>query len=174
MTPDMLNDYIFLRERVMEEHGWDLRRAEGAIGEYVRFLQLLATAPRMELVASDDVDLVWHEHLLDTQNYAADSQRLFGRFLHHRRARTAQEVADIPSGYARTKEAYTSHFGAAPPREHWGLTTQAASMCGGGGGVDPSGTGPVGPGGSNTSLDSELSRAHSSALPVWVTAVVAA
>ncbi|CAK0869492.1 unnamed protein product [Prorocentrum cordatum] len=137
-----LSDHAFLRERVMEEHGWPGPRADGAIAEYLRFLQLLASAPRMELVASDDVDLVWHEHLLDTQNYAADTQRLFGRFLHHRRARSAQEVSDIPAGYARTKEAYRARFGREPPALHWGATTAAASMCGGGGGR----AGPLGDG----------------------------
>merc|ERR1712232_1094658 len=90
-----LQDYDFLRERVMEEHGWDRGRAEGAIVEYLRFLQMLAGSPRMELIASSDVDLVWHEHIMDTENYVADNRRLFGRFLHHRRARTAEEFADI-------------------------------------------------------------------------------
>ncbi|CAK0869493.1 unnamed protein product [Prorocentrum cordatum] len=49
-----LSDHAFLRERVMEDHGWPGPRADGAIAEYLRFLQLLASAPRMELVASDD------------------------------------------------------------------------------------------------------------------------
>merc|ERR1719487_2556308 len=96
-----LRDWIFLRDRVVEEHDWSPEKAEAAIFEYLRFLRLLAEAPHMELVASEAVDLVWHEHLLDTTNYAEDCQRLFGRFLHHRRARTQAEFADIPNGYER-------------------------------------------------------------------------
>lgn len=140
--PLQLNDYGFLLERVMEEHGWQAERADGAIVEYLRFLQLLAASPRMELVASSDVDLVWHEHILDTKNYATDSMRLFGRFLHHRRARNAKEYADIPTAYRRTQEAYRARFGLEPPEQFWGASTNAASMCGGGGGgLDPSATG---------------------------------
>eukprot|EP00933_Yihiella_yeosuensis_P010167 TRINITY_DN11646_c0_g1_i3.p1 TRINITY_DN11646_c0_g1~~TRINITY_DN11646_c0_g1_i3.p1 ORF type:complete len:162 (-),score=25.62 TRINITY_DN11646_c0_g1_i3:70-486(-) len=75
-TPDTsLTDYDFLRQRVMEEHGWSKQRAEGAIVEYLRFLEMLAAAPTMELVASSDIDLVWHEHLVDTKNYAEDCMR---------------------------------------------------------------------------------------------------
>merc|ERR1712232_178509 len=139
-----LNDYAFLRERVMEEHGWDVGSAEGAIVEYLRFMQLLAEAPRMELVAPTDVDLVWHEHILDTKNYAVDGMAMFGRFLHHRRARTTDELSAIPESYQHTKRHYTERFGVEAPPQVWGPTTESASMCGGGGGdVDPGETGPA-------------------------------
>merc|ERR1712232_106678 len=100
---------------------------------YLRFLQLIAESPRMELVAPTDVDLVWHEHILDTKNYAVDCNNLFGRLLHHRRARSAADVAEIPLGYERSKRAYAIRFGKEPPAQYWGETTQSASMCGGGG-----------------------------------------
>lgn len=134
-----LQDFDFLQNRVMEEHSWDAGRAEGAIREYLRFMQMLAEAPKMELVASSDVDLVWHEHLIDTQNYAADCLRLFGRFLHHRRARTSDELAAIPAAYERTKRRYAERFGLDAPVLFWGPETEASSMCGGGGGglLDP-------------------------------------
>merc|ERR1712151_52322 len=73
-------------------------------------------------------------------NYASDSIRLFGRFLHHHRARTPDEVAAIPIAYSRTKDEYRTRFGISPPDEIWGATTSAASMCGGGdkhNGLDP-------------------------------------
>jgi len=136
---ESLHDYAFLLERVVEEHHWSRERAAGAIVEYLRFLTLLAEAPRMELVASSDVDLVWHEHLIDTENYVRDTRRLFGHFIHHRRARTLAEFADIPTSYARTKEVYASRYGELPPATFWGPETTAASMCGGGNkGLDPS------------------------------------
>eukprot|EP00929_Paragymnodinium_shiwhaense_P074055 TRINITY_DN37873_c0_g1_i1.p1 TRINITY_DN37873_c0_g1~~TRINITY_DN37873_c0_g1_i1.p1 ORF type:complete len:276 (+),score=51.89 TRINITY_DN37873_c0_g1_i1:85-912(+) len=138
-----LQDHSFLVTRVMEEHEWSKERADVAIVEYLRFMQLLAEAPRMELVASSDVDLVWHEHILDTINYAKDSEKLWGRFLHHRRARTSEEVAAIPAGYEYTKQVYQQRFGREAPKMVWGATTDSSSMCGGGGGnVDPSDSGP--------------------------------
>mmetsp|Transcript_110947 Transcript_110947/g.353758 ORF Transcript_110947/g.353758 Transcript_110947/m.353758 type:complete len:258 (-) Transcript_110947:43-816(-) len=123
-----LRDYPFLRERVAEEYGWTEERVDGAITEYLRFLQLLADAPSQDLIASSDVDLVWHEHIMDTLNYAADCRRIFGHFLHHRRARTPEEQR-MPVGR--------------PPSQFWGENTTAASMCGGGSNIDPYRTVPA-------------------------------
>ena len=35
------------------------------------------------IVANKLVDLVWHEHILDTRVYMIDCTALFGRYLHH-------------------------------------------------------------------------------------------
>eukprot|EP00928_Gymnodinium_smaydae_P016481 TRINITY_DN1618_c0_g1_i4.p1 TRINITY_DN1618_c0_g1~~TRINITY_DN1618_c0_g1_i4.p1 ORF type:complete len:294 (-),score=59.51 TRINITY_DN1618_c0_g1_i4:233-1060(-) len=160
--PADLSDASFLRARVMEEHGWSAERAEGALGEYLRFLLLLAEAPRRELIASSDVDLVWHEHLIDTENYARDCFRLFGFFLHHRRARTAEEFAGISESYQLTKETYAARFGAAPPPSFWGSETTAASMCGGSkSDLDPDPVGPPTPSTPSPSLAPGLTYAPS-------------
>jgi hypothetical protein len=133
LAPDKaLRDFPFLRDRLVEEYGWEQSRSEGAIVEYLRFLTMLGESPRMELIASSDLDLVWHEHLQDTLNYAEDCRSLFGRFLHHRRARTSEEKAAIPESYGRTKRRYAERFGAEPSPQFWGAATEASSMCGGG------------------------------------------
>ncbi|CAK0869491.1 unnamed protein product [Prorocentrum cordatum] len=144
-----LSDHAFLRERVMEDHGWPGPRADGAIAEYLRFLQLLASAPRMELVASDDriwcgTSTCWTRRTTRPTPSAssAASCTIAGRVPLRRSRGTPQEVSDIPAGYARTKEAYRARFGREPPALHWGATTAAASMCGGGGGR----AGPLGDG----------------------------
>jgi len=158
-SPAALRDYAFLRDRVAEEYGWDRDRAEGAIVEYLRFLQLLSEAPRRELIASSDVDLVWHEHIMDSENYAVDCNALFGRFLHHRRARTPAELAQIPESYSQTKRVYAERFGVAPPAQFWGPSTEAASMCGGGSDVDPNPPqGPSGGTGGGTSSQPASTR----------------
>ena len=54
-----------------------------AIHQYRRFLSLKIRYPGVNLVPTDDIDLIWHAHILDTGNYASDCQRLFGSFLHH-------------------------------------------------------------------------------------------
>lgn len=55
----------------------------GALAEYRRMLQLIQRFPDTPVVPSKLVDLVWHEHILDTATYKKDSQRLFGRYIHH-------------------------------------------------------------------------------------------
>ena len=54
-----------------------------AVHQYRRFLSLKLRFPGANLVPTDDIDLVWHTHILDTENYASDCQMLFGSFLHH-------------------------------------------------------------------------------------------
>lgn len=63
--------------------GWSIERATRAIRGYLQFLKAIDQHPTAALVPSQDVDEVWHCHLLDTHKYAADCQWLFGRFIHH-------------------------------------------------------------------------------------------
>ena len=54
-----------------------------ALHQYRRFLSLKVRHPGANLVPTDDIDMIWHAHILDTERYASDCQRLFGSFLHH-------------------------------------------------------------------------------------------
>jgi len=57
--------------------------AEEAIAEYQRMLVLVQKIPNQPVVPSRLVDLVWHSHILDTQQYARDTLRMFGKYMHH-------------------------------------------------------------------------------------------
>merc|ERR1712039_663949 len=115
---------------------------------------------------------------MDTKNYAVDCQALFGHFLHHRRARTADELSEIPSSYSFTKKRYLQRFGVEPPVDIWGVTTEAVSMCGGGGdGLDPSQSGPIstnstGSAGTSSSRYGETSGARSKEPASWLNILV--
>ena len=61
----------------------DERQAEAAITEYRRMLTLVQRDPTAPVVPSRAVDLVWHEHILDTAQYRRDSLRMFGRYIDH-------------------------------------------------------------------------------------------
>ena len=54
-----------------------------AVHQYRRFLSLKLRFPGANLIPTDDIDLIWHTHILDTGNYASDCRMLFGSFLHH-------------------------------------------------------------------------------------------
>src|ERR1700761_2066320 len=78
-----------VRDALMEKQGWSLERAEKARTEYIRFLTLLQMKPGFMLApwpnadGQDDLDQFWHQHILDTEKYATDCDRLFGRMIHH-------------------------------------------------------------------------------------------
>ena len=54
-----------------------------AVKQYKRFLNLKIKYPNLNLVPTDDIDMIWHAHILDTEQYAKDCANLFGTFLHH-------------------------------------------------------------------------------------------
>ena len=56
---------------------------KNAVDQYRKFLTLKAKYPKAELVPTEEIDLIWHSHILDTRRYSADCKKLFGRFLHH-------------------------------------------------------------------------------------------
>jgi hypothetical protein len=60
-----------------------LRQVERAEEGYRQFLKLAAKYPDAPLVPSEEVDEFWHMHILDTQRYGADCERIFGYMIHH-------------------------------------------------------------------------------------------
>src|SRR6185503_16294362 len=77
-------DLDAVRKRLIAKKGWTAAHADQMVEEYREYLALFYFHPSEELVPpSRDLDDVWHEHILDTQKYADDCQRMFGRFVHH-------------------------------------------------------------------------------------------
>jgi len=90
---------------------------------YRRFLSIAAEGVRV--VPTEDIDRVWHAHILHTDAYARDCERVFGFFFHHNPI--AAEHADLNEGdFAATGNAYAARFGEAYSR------TQAAQCNNGG------------------------------------------
>jgi hypothetical protein len=77
-------DLAAVRDRLIRKKGWTPDYADRLIEEYREYLALFYFHPDEELVPpTQDLDDVWHEHILDTQRYAEDCRRVFGRFVHH-------------------------------------------------------------------------------------------
>ena len=58
-------------------------QVENAVREYKKMLVMVQMYPTAPVVPSKPVDMVWHAHILDTQNYTRDCLRMFGQYLHH-------------------------------------------------------------------------------------------
>ncbi len=77
-------DLSKVRTNAMRRHGWTEGRAAEAEADYRRFLYLLARDPMQTIVPwTVDLDKFWHEHILDTSQYAQDCALVFGQFIHH-------------------------------------------------------------------------------------------
>jgi hypothetical protein len=100
-----------------EGQSWSADYCMRVAVEYRRFLSLTRIYRDRAVVPSKIVDTFWHAHILDTQAYSVDCERLFGFFVHHfpyfgmRGPEDAQALGDA---YDTTLALYAKHFGPAP------------------------------------------------------------
>jgi hypothetical protein len=77
-------DLSAVREKATKRHAWTENQSRVLEAEYRDFLILLAENPGKTISPwSDDLDLFWHEHILDTRRYAKECLWIFGRFIQH-------------------------------------------------------------------------------------------
>jgi hypothetical protein len=82
-----------------------------AIRDYRRFIFLMRKYPGESLSPTLDIDLIWHEHILDTRPYFQDTARIFGHYVHHEPGRTpGKRSPDLEKSFRRTCELYTTEF----------------------------------------------------------------
>lgn len=97
-----------------EGPAWSSEMCDTVEVEYKRFLALKRAYPDREIVPNRQVDLFWHQHILDTEKYATDCEALFGAFLHHFPyfgMRSEEDYADLCSAFAESQSLYELHFG---------------------------------------------------------------
>ncbi|MBF0278271.1 MAG: hypothetical protein HQM13_10785 [SAR324 cluster bacterium] len=124
-----------LKEKIRENCLIEENRVTTALGEVIRFLNLIAYSKK-RLTPSKIIDLVWHEFILCTQTYDQFCISNFDRFIHH-------DPGESSSGSDRridqenhkqfrlTMKLYLLHFGT-PSEEFWGTVPfyGAESNCG--------------------------------------------
>ena len=64
-------------------YGWCRRQAVQAIRCYKTFLFVCYLYPQIRLVPTQEIDCVWHAHILHTRLYRQDCERVFGYFIDH-------------------------------------------------------------------------------------------
>jgi hypothetical protein len=116
---DPAADFSF-SDRLARENGWELGYALRAIYEYKRFMFLICIAPH-PLTPSDEVDQVWHLHLLYTQSYWDElCGQILQRKVHHGPTKGGhQERKKFGDWYDKTLALYTATFGQPAPSEIW-------------------------------------------------------
>eukprot|EP01065_Artemidia_motanka_P000239 TRINITY_DN100_c0_g1_i3.p1 TRINITY_DN100_c0_g1~~TRINITY_DN100_c0_g1_i3.p1 ORF type:complete len:682 (+),score=261.19 TRINITY_DN100_c0_g1_i3:76-2121(+) len=109
--------------KLQRDHGSyfaDEKTARAAIREYRRMLTLIQRFPKQPVVPSKLVDLVWHEHILDTQQYKRDCLRMFGEYIHHNPSfGGAEEKEQLVADQKSMFSSYEVLFGEAPPAATW-------------------------------------------------------
>lgn len=107
---------------------WSAEQVSTVEEEYRKFLALRLLHPDKVIVPDGQVDVFWHQHILDTQKYAEDCNAIFGSFMHHFPyfgLRGPEDAKDLATGFATTILLYKETFGD-PPADSW----RAAADCG--------------------------------------------
>jgi hypothetical protein len=117
---DVPNASFSFSDRLARENGWDYLFALRAIEEYKRFMFLICIAPHT-LTPSDEVDQVWHLHLIYTQSYWIDfCEQTLGKQIHHGPTKGGgDERNKFEDWYTKTKILYEETFGQLPPPDLW-------------------------------------------------------
>lgn len=106
--------------RLARDNCWSQVFADGAIAEYRRFMYLVCTAGEM-LTPSEEVDQVWHLHLIYTRDYwDSFCGQVLKRPIHH--GPTEGGVAEgrkYRGCYETTLALYRQTFGCEPPVRYW-------------------------------------------------------
>ncbi|KFF10086.1 glycine-rich domain-containing protein [Flavobacterium hydatis] len=107
-------------DRLARENGWTIEYSIRAILEYKKFIFLLTIANH-PLTPSDQVDQVWHLHLLYTQSYWEDfCENTIKRRIHHGPTKGGDtEKSKYTNYYEKTKELYLEIFKVELPRDIW-------------------------------------------------------
>lgn len=110
-------DFSMQCRKLMEEHGWSAEACSDVEHLYRRFLALNIRYPDRKLCPNGPVDEFWHAHILDTRQYAADCEVLFGQMLHHYPyfgMRGPDDQTDLERAFADTVDLFIRHFGIDP------------------------------------------------------------
>jgi hypothetical protein len=109
-------DFTMVKLKIQDNEeglGWTKVQCEEAEAAYKKFLALKRTYPDKEIVPDKQVDLFWHQHILDTQKYAEDCQEIFGYFMHHFPyfgMKDERDMQNLVDAFEETKALYSLHF----------------------------------------------------------------
>jgi len=112
-------DFSMMTNRMMKRDGWTAREVEQGIRLYRNYLILKSKYPEENLPPSEDIDEVWHNHILDTKKYQEDCKKIFGRYLEHYPYFGMDErsnMDDLARAFERTQELHVLEFGYQIPR----------------------------------------------------------
>lgn len=116
---DVLNkinslNFDSVTSKLVKKYKWKKQDAKECEKLYKNFLYLnFKYGKDICLVPTEEIDIFWHEHILDTERYMKDCNSVFGKYLHHEQsdldsASSSNKVNDF---FEQTQEAHKKEFG---------------------------------------------------------------
>ncbi|MEI6750731.1 MAG: glycine-rich domain-containing protein-like [Bacteroidota bacterium] len=95
-----------------EGQAWTERQSDEAELEYKRWLTLVKRHGK-GMIPTKAIDIIWHQHILDTRAYITDCDKVFGGYMHHYPyfgMRDEQEAKDLENAFRKTQALYQDAF----------------------------------------------------------------
>jgi hypothetical protein len=114
------NEMLPFEKRLSLENGWTDDFCTRVIDEYKRFV-FLAIVAGHSVSPSDQIDQVWHLHLIYSKSYWNHfCPQVLGKELHHMPTNGGpQEMEKFRQWYQDTLDSYHHFFGQKPPEDIW-------------------------------------------------------
>ncbi len=107
-------DLSMIANTMVIKLGWLKSEVDEACALYRNFLFLIYKYPDQKIVPSEDIDEVWHNHILDTRKYKVDCEKIFGRYLDHYPYFGMDGITtleDLSVAFAETQKVHIQEFG---------------------------------------------------------------
>jgi hypothetical protein len=105
-------------ERLRDENCWTHDYAAKCIDEYKKFMLLAAVSPKA-VTPSDEIDQVWHLHVIHMRDYSKFCTLLEKVIIHGPTEGGEKEDARYLEQYNYTRGFYWETFSYTPPEEFW-------------------------------------------------------
>lgn len=107
-------------DRLARENGWSIEFSLRCVEEYKRFIFLICITD-YSLTPSDQVDQVWHLHLLYTRSYWDEMcEGILKMKIHHGPTKGGEVQRDLFNDlYTKAKQRYSEVFLEEPPLDIW-------------------------------------------------------
>ena len=117
---DDYNSEFTFSQRLARENKWSYDYALRAIHEYKKFMFLVCISNH-PLTPSDQVDQVWHLHLIYTESYWIEfCKKTINRIINHGPTKGGNhEKSKYNDWYSKTKDLYEAKFDSSPPDDLW-------------------------------------------------------
>ncbi|MGB1041308.1 MAG: glycine-rich domain-containing protein [Flavobacteriales bacterium] len=116
---DDLDSSFTFTDRLSRENDWSTEYSIRSIEEYKKFIFLVVIS-NQPCTPSDQIDQVWHLHLLYTQSYWIDlCKNTIDMDIHHGPTKGSEQRGSFKEQYTKTLELYESLFGEKAPNDIW-------------------------------------------------------
>ncbi len=98
-------DLQYIADRMVDKYDWEPDYAKESVRRYKNFLIFKCVYPKLVFPLLPEIDEIWHQHILFTENYIRDCEQIFDSYLHHKPGSTMEEAQ-----YQESTRVYEEYF----------------------------------------------------------------